>query len=63
MAEPETIVKAIEDILTPNQDFEGVRMLITAGSTEEKIDGVRYITNHSSGKMGMAIAEAAHSSR
>ena len=34
MAEPETIVKAIEDILTPNQDFEGVRMLITAGSTE-----------------------------
>lgn len=36
MAEPETIVKAIEDILTPNQDFEGVRMLITAGSTEEK---------------------------
>lgn len=59
MAEPETIVKAIEDILTPNQDFEGVRMLITAGSTEEKIDGVRYITNHSSGKMGMAIAEAA----
>lgn len=59
MAEPETIVKAIEDILTPNQDFEGVRMLITAGSTEEKIDGVRYITNHSSGKMGMAIAESA----
>ena len=43
MAEPETIVKAIEDILTPNQDFEGVRMLITAGSTEEKIDGIFFV--------------------
>lgn len=59
MAEPETIVKAIEDTLMPNQDYEGVKMLVTAGSTEEKIDGVRYITNHSSGKMGLAIATAA----
>ena len=59
MAEPETIVKAIEDTLMPNQDYEGIKMLVTAGSTEEKIDGVRYITNHSSGKMGLAIATAA----
>lgn len=59
MAESETIVKAIEDTLMPNQDYEGVKMLVTAGSTEEKIDGVRYITNHSSGKMGLAIATAA----
>ncbi|MEG1985586.1 MAG: bifunctional phosphopantothenoylcysteine decarboxylase/phosphopantothenate--cysteine ligase CoaBC [Clostridia bacterium] len=59
MAEPEDIVQVIEEILMPKSDFEGVKMLITAGSTEEKIDGVRYITNHSSGKMGVAIATAA----
>lgn len=59
MAEPELIVKTIEDILVPNPDYEGIRVLVTAGSTEEKIDGVRYITNHSSGKMGMAVAKAA----
>lgn len=59
MAEPSDIVKAIEDILMPKHDFEGAKMLITAGSTEEQIDGVRYITNHSSGKMGLAIATAA----
>ncbi len=59
MAEPEAIVKAIEEVLIPNPDYEGVKMLVTAGSTEEKIDGVRYITNHSSGKMGIAIATAA----
>lgn len=59
MAEPESIVKVIEEILVPNPDYEGIKMLVTAGSTEEKIDGVRYITNHSSGKMGMAIATAA----
>ncbi len=59
MAEPETIVQEIVNILVPKSDLEGVRILVTAGSTEEKIDGVRYITNHSSGKMGMAIATAA----
>ena len=58
MAEPCDIVKSIIDVLQPNRDFEGKRALVTAGSTEENIDGVRYITNHSSGKMGIAIATA-----
>ncbi|HCH92272.1 MAG TPA: bifunctional phosphopantothenoylcysteine decarboxylase/phosphopantothenate--cysteine ligase CoaBC [Clostridiales bacterium] len=58
MAEPCDIVKAIVDYLTPVQDFENKRVLITSGGTEEKIDGVRVIANHSSGKMGKALAEA-----
>ncbi|MCK9927393.1 phosphopantothenoylcysteine decarboxylase, partial [Frankia sp. Mgl5] len=41
------------------QDLSGKRVLITAGPTREKIDPVRYISNHSSGKMGYALAEAA----
>lgn len=57
MAEPQDIVKYIEDFLTPVQDFDGKTVLITSGATEEYIDGVRVITNHSSGKMGCAIAE------
>ena len=58
MAEPCDIVKAIVDYLTPVQDFANRRVLITSGGTEEKIDGVRVIANHSSGKMGKALAEA-----
>ncbi len=58
MAEPCDIVKAIVDYLTPVQDFANKRVLITSGGTEEKIDGVRVIANHSSGKMGKALAEA-----
>lgn len=58
MAEPKDIVDTIVDFLTPNQDFAGKRVLITAGGTEEDIDGVRVLTNHSSGKMGCALAQA-----
>lgn len=58
MAEPKDIVDAIVDFLTPNQDFAGKRVLITAGGTEEDIDGIRVLTNHSSGKMGCALAQA-----
>lgn len=58
MAEPIEIVEKIVDCLTPVQDFSDKRVLITAGGTEEKIDGVRVIANHSSGKMGKALAEA-----
>lgn len=43
-----------------SKDFTGKRILITAGATQEAIDPVRYITNHSSGKMGYALAAAAH---
>ena len=58
MAEPVDIVKVVEDLLQPIQDYKGKKVLVTAGATEEDIDGVRVITNHSSGKMGCAIARA-----
>ncbi|MDD4120174.1 MAG: bifunctional phosphopantothenoylcysteine decarboxylase/phosphopantothenate--cysteine ligase CoaBC [Clostridia bacterium] len=58
MAEPETIVSIVDSDLTPLPDFRGKTVLITAGATEEPIDAVRYITNRSSGKMGVALAEA-----
>lgn len=61
MAEPVDIVENIINILMPKRDLEGKTVLVTAGSTEENIDGVRYITNHSSGKMGMEIAKNAKS--
>ena len=59
MSEPEEIVKAIERILEKEKDFEGKKVLVTAGATKERLDPVRYLTNDSSGKMGFAIAEAA----
>ena len=59
MAEPAQIVEALEALLNPRRDFEGRRVLVTAGPTVERIDPVRYITNRSSGKMGYALAEAA----
>ena len=59
MAEPCDIVDAVIGVLQPLNDFDGKRVLVTAGATEEYIDGVRVITNHSSGKMGCAIAQAA----
>lgn len=59
MAEPADIAERIQEILRPMRDFEGKRVLVTSGATEEYIDGVRVITNHSSGKMGCALAEAA----
>ena len=58
MSEPEEIVTAIDRCLT-RKDLTGVKVLVTAGPTVERIDPVRYITNRSSGKMGYAIAEAA----
>ena len=59
MSEPAEIVEAIQAILCPKRDLEGMKVLITAGPTVERIDPVRYLTNDSSGKMGYAIAEAA----
>lgn len=59
MAEPVDIVEVVEKLLQPVQDYKGKTVLVTAGGTEENIDGVRVITNHSSGKMGCAIARAA----
>jgi len=59
MSEPETIVAAICDILNASSDLAGLKVLVTAGATRERLDPVRYMTNDSSGKMGFAIAEAA----
>lgn len=50
MAEPKDIVDKIVECLTPVQDFHGKRVLVTAGGTQENIDAVRVIANHSSGK-------------
>ena len=59
MSEPKDIFDVLSEILCPKRDLEGLRVLVTAGPTQEKIDPVRYISNRSSGKMGYAIAEAA----
>ena len=59
MSEPDAIVEEICRILTRKRDFAGIKVLITAGATRERLDPVRFITNDSSGKMGFAIAEAA----
>ena len=58
MAEPVEILAAIEALLQPKL-LAGKKILITAGPTREAIDPVRYISNHSSGKQGYALAEAA----
>jgi len=59
MAEPETIYNALLGIeISDHLDFIGKNVLITAGPTYEEIDPVRFIGNHSSGKMGYAIAKA-----
>ncbi|MDF1551783.1 MAG: bifunctional phosphopantothenoylcysteine decarboxylase/phosphopantothenate--cysteine ligase CoaBC [Deferrisomatales bacterium] len=58
MSEPETILEALEIMLTP-KDLAGERVLVTAGPTLEPIDPVRFVSNHSSGKMGYALARAA----
>jgi len=57
----EEIVGAVLDRLTAPRDFEGSRILITAGPTRAYLDAFRFITNPSSGKMGIAIAEEAKS--
>lgn len=59
MAEPETIANHIESFFEERESLLGQRILITAGPTYESIDPVRFIGNHSSGKMGFAIAENA----
>ena len=59
MSEPVDIVEAICGILCPKLDMEGLRVMVTAGGTRERLDPVRYLGNDSSGKMGFAIAAAA----
>jgi phosphopantothenoylcysteine decarboxylase/phosphopantothenate--cysteine ligase len=58
MAEPEQIVNAIASILSRDKPLLGRKALVTAGPTREPLDPVRYLSNHSSGKQGYAIAHA-----
>ncbi len=58
LAELDEVIEKMEDLLSP-KDLRGERILITAGPTQEPIDPVRFLTNHSSGKMGYALAKMA----
>ncbi len=60
MAEVEDIYDSVVKIFSEGQKLKGKRILITAGGTKEKIDPVRYISNCSSGKMGLALADTAY---
>ncbi len=57
MAEPEAIIKYLEFFFQQKNDLNGKKVLITAGPTYEPIDPVRFVGNHSTGKMGVAIAK------
>ena len=59
LVSPDRMVEAIEHSISHEKDLQGLHILVTAGPTQEPIDPVRYLTNHSSGKMGYAIAKAA----
>ena len=58
MEEPEEIVRQVEEFFDKQQKLKGKHVLITAGPTHEAIDPVRFIGNHSTGRMGIALAEA-----
>lgn len=60
MAEPQALFDALSALFEVKRDFAGKTVLITSGATRADIDPVRYITNRSSGKMGYALACAAH---
>jgi phosphopantothenoylcysteine decarboxylase/phosphopantothenate--cysteine ligase len=59
MSEPETVVEMVRIVLGRPGDLAGRQIVVTAGGTREAIDPVRYVSNHSSGKMGYALAVAA----
>ena len=59
LPEPEVLLDWLLQTCAYEKDMEGLRVLVTAGPTQESLDPVRYLTNHSSGKMGYAIAKAA----
>lgn len=59
MPEPETLLDYLEQEMDWSKDMQGLKVLVTAGPTQEAIDPVRYITNHSTGKMGYAVAKVA----
>ena len=57
MPEPEELFSAVERAIAREKDMEGLKVVVTAGATRESMDPVRFITNHSSGKMGAALAK------
>lgn len=57
MPEPETLIEYIYKVCACKKDMAGMKVLVTAGPTQEALDPVRYLTNHSSGKMGYHIAK------
>ena len=59
MSEPVAIFDAIQALLNPRQTMSGLKVMVTAGATRERLDPVRFLSNDSSGKMGFALAEAA----
>src|SRR5262245_46556393 len=59
MAEPAAIVEQILQLAEGRRDLEGLRLLVTAGPTRERLDPIRFVSNRSSGRMGFALAEAA----
>ncbi len=59
LVSPERLLEAVDHTIAHDKDLTGLHLLVTAGPTQEALDPVRYLTNHSSGKMGYAIAEAA----
>lgn len=59
MPEPEELLEAVNQAIRHDKDFAGLNILVTAGPTQEAWDSVRFLTNHSSGRMGYAIAKAA----
>ncbi len=59
MSEPADIAGRIRELLEPVQDLAGLRVMVTAGATRERLDPVRFLSNDSSGRMGFALAEAA----
>lgn len=59
MPEPERLLEALIHAVSAPKDMAGLKVLVSAGPTREELDPVRFITNHSSGKMGYAVAKAA----
>ena len=59
LPDPEVLLEAVDHAIAQPKDMKGLKVLVTAGPTQEALDPVRYLTNHSSGKMGYAIAVAA----
>lgn len=59
LSEPEEIIEAVVDEIAYEKDLRGLKVLVSAGATQEPLDPVRFLTNHSSGKMGYAVARAA----